>query len=168
MNVDPVERRGDAWELGLQGSYDAALDILNELLSQDPNSIVSLRMKGNLLELKALDMTEKTAKKLSSSTDYLAARRCYDQILQLDPSNLAARLDLGDHFKNLGANDRALEYYAAAAAELKRREKDSDWEQNVSDLLDGITQVGANAKRSDLAREIDKWCRQVLEARQRR
>src|SRR5690349_946647 len=93
-SADAARRRGEAWELGLQGDYDAALKLIDALLAECSSDVVTLRMKGNLLELKALDLTEYSSKKLMSSQDYLAARDCYQRILQFDPQNASALIDL--------------------------------------------------------------------------
>lgn len=162
MTANQIDRRGDAWELGLNGDYDAALGILEELLHEAPTDVVSLRMKGNLLELKVLDLLEHTAKKLSSSAEYLAARRCYERILEVDPGNVTARIDLGDHYRNLGANDKALEYYREAASYLQRTPDRSSLKQNVRDLLERATLLAKNERLAGEANSLEAWCRQVL------
>jgi tetratricopeptide (TPR) repeat protein len=164
MTASQIDRRGDAWELGLNGDYDAALGILEELLDEAPADVVSLRMKGNLLELKVLDLLEHSAKKLSSSAEYLAARRCYERILELDPRNVTARIDLGDHYKNLGANDKALEYYREAASALQRTPNGSTWKQDVRDLLERVTQLAKHDRLAGEAKSLEAWCRQALGA----
>jgi hypothetical protein len=66
------ERREEAWGLGIQGYYDAALEILEDLLKEGPFDVISLRLKGNLLELKEMDLLEYSNRRLVSSPDYLA------------------------------------------------------------------------------------------------
>ena len=114
------ERRAEAWGLAIQGYYDAALEILEDLLKEIPLDVISLRLKGNVLELKEMHRLECSGRKLTSSPDYLAARVCYEMILTVDPENVRARIDLGDHYRNLDANEKALEYYSEAMIALQR------------------------------------------------
>ncbi len=161
-----AERLEEAWGLGIQGYYDAALEILEDLLGKNPIDLGSLRLKGNLLELKEMDRLEYSGKKLVSSDDYLAARKCYEKILEVDPLNLKALIDLGDHYRNLDANDRALEYYTEATRAAKSLQvQTSDepaWKEDVEELCKA---VGLLTKHDRLAREacsIEAWCAQVL------
>ena len=157
-----TEQLKEAWDLGIQGHYHAALEVLNDLLKEKPMDVGALRLKGNLLELKEMDLLENSGKKLMSSNDYRAARRCYERILEVDPDNVKARIDLGDHYRNLGANDKALEYYGAAARVLQQSHSAPTWKEDVEQLLAG---VGLLAKHERLAPEaslVEAWCREVL------
>src|SRR6202011_92287 len=111
--------------------------------------------KGNLLELKVLDLLEHSARKLSSSAEYLAARRCYERILEVDPGNVTARIDLGDHYRNLGANDKALEYYREAPSYLQRTPDRSSLKQNVRDLLERATLLAKNERLAGEANSLE-------------
>lgn len=163
MRAEGTNLRGRAWELGLQGQYDAAVDILDTVLEKVPRDIESLRMKGNLLELKAMDLLEHSARKLTSSQDYLAARRCYEKILDLDPRNVTAHIDLGDHYKNLGAKDKALDYYKLAADDLKQEGPGRPvWKQNLQELRDRVSELGENHSRAAEVAAIRDWCAQSL------
>ena len=74
------ELREEASALSLRVT-DAALDILGGLLADDAGDLAALRLRGNVLELKAMDLFEHSYRKLTSSPDYMAARQCYEAIL---------------------------------------------------------------------------------------
>lgn len=160
--------RGTAWELGLQGQYDAALEILDSLITDAAADIELLRMKGNLLELKAMDLLEHSAKRLISSPDYLAARQCYERILEIDPRNVSAHIDLGDHYKNLGAKDKALDYYSLAAGDLRQSHPTQPaWRQAVEELRERVSELGDNHSRTAEAAALRDWCARSLNVSER-
>jgi tetratricopeptide (TPR) repeat protein len=157
--ADRTQRLGEAWELGVQGYYGAALEILAQLLSVNALDTGSLRLKGNLLELKELDRLEYSAKKLITSADYLAARTCYEKILEVDPQNAKAHIDLGDHYRNLDANDKALGCYREAMNVLRQRRHD-EWVQDVQELGKAVALLKAHDRLATEASAIVEWCRQ--------
>lgn len=160
-NGDTESRRGEAWELGLQGDYNAALKLIDDVLAESPSDLVALRMKGNLLELKTLDLMESSGKKLVSSREYLAARDCYEQVLRLDPRNVTALIDLGDHYRNLDAYDKALSYYEHAADVLREDESRSSWNEEVQELLERSTEL-AKRRKAPAATKLQAVCRGML------
>ena len=162
MAENRAERIGDAQSLGLQGYYDAAFEILDDLLNEVSTDVVSLRMKGNLLELKAFELMEYSAKKLTSSADYLAARKCYEKILEVDSRNVKARIDLGDHYRNLDANDKAIEYYREAVRAIEQAPKDETWKEDVEELLKAVALLTKHDRVAQEARSIEAWCSQAL------
>jgi len=164
MASSQPDRRGNAWELGIQGDYDAALAVLQELIGENPTDIVSLRMKGNLLELKELERLENSAKKLTSSADYLAARQCYERILEIDPGNVRTRIDLGDHYQNLGAIDRALEYYKDAATCLQDTANRSTFKEDVQELLERASRLSSNTRHESEVKRLVAQCQQMLDS----
>src|SRR5688572_8917634 len=95
-----ADRIEEARSLGLQGYYDGAFEMLEDLLKEIPTDIESLRLKGNLLELKAMELLEISRKKFTTSADYLAARQCYELILEISPQDVKALIDLGEHYAN--------------------------------------------------------------------
>lgn len=107
-------------DTAMEGRYAAALAALDMILRTAPKNIQALRLRGNVLELRALDRAQYSAAKLLRSRDYVRARSCYEQILEQDPSNTLALIDLGDHFRNLGAADKAGTYYEAAIDQLSK------------------------------------------------
>ena len=164
MTAGHINRRAEAWALGAQGYYDAALDILDDLLKEAPSDPASLRMKGNLLELKTLDVMEHSQKTLTSSADYLAARECYERILDIDPRNVRAHIDLGDHYRNLGANDRALEYYKEAAELLQYASRDRDRKEDARELLEAIALLKKHDRLGTAAALLEERCKEVIDA----
>jgi tetratricopeptide (TPR) repeat protein len=114
-----TEALEDARVFSLQGDYEAALRVVNDVLQNAPGCVDALRLKGNVLELKAFDESEHSSKPLALCADYIAARECYEAILSEHPENVLAHLDLADHFKNLDAFDKALQLYASALTALQ-------------------------------------------------
>jgi tetratricopeptide (TPR) repeat protein len=161
-NQQRKRRLEEAWGLGIQGYYEAALEIIAELLNQNPADLGSLRLRGNLLELKEMDRLEHSGKQLASSVDYLAARSCYERILELDPSNAKANIDLGDHYHNLDANDKAMGYYGRAASALQNSPKDESWREDVEELRKAVALLTGQERLASRARSIENWCNQVL------
>lgn len=141
LDSDVADMRGDAWELGLAGEYERALEILGWIVEARPNDLVSLRMQGNILELKATDARKHSSERLTASDDYIAARRCYERIIELDPANATALLDLGDHYANLDAYQRALSYYQAATAALEKDHRPPSSEDDLRDLISRCEQL---------------------------
>lgn len=158
------ERREEAWGLGIQGYYDAALEILESLLKENSSDVITLRLKGNLLELKEMDLLEYSGRRLASSPDYLAARVCYERILEVDPGNVRARIDLGDHYRNLDANDKAIEYYSEAVRALQQWARDGTWQEDVKELLNAVGLLTKHDRLTRQAKSIESWCRDALDA----
>jgi len=161
MTGSRPDRLGDAQSLGLQGYFDAAFEILKELLEEDPADVACLRMKGNLLELKVFDVMEYSQKKLTSSADYLAARDCYEKILKINPRYVKAYMDLGDHYRNLEANDKALEYYKEAVRLLQQAPQDEDWKADVDELLKAVALLTKHDRLAADASSLEAWCKQA-------
>jgi tetratricopeptide (TPR) repeat protein len=152
----------EAWGLGAQGHYGYALAILEGQLSIDPRDVGALRMMGNLLELKELERLEYSSKRLTSSSDFMKARRCYESILKIHPNDVKARIDLGDHFKNLGAIDQALMWYREAVSALRQAtDRNEDWLQEVQELGDAIALLGGHDRLGAEARNLEAWCKSV-------
>ncbi len=157
------DRLEEAWGLGIQGYYDAALEILEGLLNENPSDVGSLRLKGNLLELKEMDLLEYSGKKLVSSVDYLAARGCYEKILDIDPRYVKAYIDLGDHYRNLDANDKALECYKEALRVLQQTPKDEARNEDAEELLKAIALLTKHDRLAPEASSLEACCKQLLE-----
>ena len=157
-----AKRLEEAWGLGIQGYYDAALEILEGLLEENPLDLGALRLKGNLLELKEMDRLECSDKKLVSSIDYLTARGCYERILEVDPGNARAHIDLGDHYRNLDANDKALEYYREAVRVLRQTPRDEAWKENVEELHEALGLLKKYERLTAEVSSLEAWCKQAL------
>jgi tetratricopeptide (TPR) repeat protein len=164
MTDDRTDHLTEAQTIGLQGYYDAAFEILEDLLSKNSADIAALRLKGNLLELKAMELLEINRKKFTTSADYLAARQCYERILGLDPENVRAHIDLGDHYGNLDANDKALKYYKEAARLLQKAPQDEAWKEDVEELGNAVALLTKHDRLVAEANSLKVWCNQALRA----
>jgi tetratricopeptide (TPR) repeat protein len=162
MADDRVDRLTEAQTLGLQGYYDAAFEILGDLLRKNPADVPALRLKGNLLELKGMEFLEINRKKFTTSAEYLAARECYEKILDVEPGHAKAYIDLGDHYRNLGANDKALEYYREAVRVLQQKPKGEDWKEDVEEVLKAVELLTKHERLSAEASSLETWCKQAL------
>jgi len=158
-----VQRLEEAWGLGVQGYYDAALEIIDTLLQENPQDTGSLRLKGNLLELKEMDLMEYSGRKLISSADFVAARACYSRILEIEPDNVKAHIDLGDHYRNLGANDKALEYYRKAVNLLQPMPQNETWKEDVEELGKAVALLKKHDRLALEAGSLESWCVQALQ-----
>lgn len=157
-----TSRRGDAWELGMVGEYSRALEIIDELLHQAPTDIITLRMKGNLLELRALDFAQYQARKLLRSRDYVNARKCYEEILRAEPDNTVALIDLGDHYRNLGASTKALEYYEQAIALLNKGRFSWSRKEEIEEAFEHAAELYAAMGREPDRLRVKRLRRQLL------
>jgi tetratricopeptide (TPR) repeat protein len=161
-DINRSKRLEEAWGLGIQGYYDTALEILEDMLKENSLDVRALRLKGNLLELKEMDRLEYTGKQLVSSADYLAARECYEKILDLEPGYVKAYIDLGDHYRNLDANDKALEYYKEAVRVLEQAPRDDTWKEDVEELLQAVVLLTKHERLAAEAGLLEAWCKQSL------
>ena len=138
-------------------------------MAADPDDVQALRLKGNILEMRALDRAQHTTDKLLRSRDYVAARACYESILAIDKDNTLALIDMGDHFRNLGALEQALSYYEQAIDRLsKGRFSWSRREEVIEAFGQGIELYQQLGKESDVARLTVQRKRLVHRMRSRR
>ncbi len=146
--------------LATAGRYDEALVNVSKVLKHNPNDLEALRLRGNILELKVLDYGQFRPQKLMRSKEYLEARSCYEQILKVDPNNTLALIDMGDHFFNVDAYDRAEAYYVNALSLLRNGEFRLSWEDELREAFDRYMdlceQRGDLHKKSKLQQERDK------------
>ena len=152
---------GEAWERGLRGDHASAIELIDEVLKDCPSTILGLRIKGNLLDLKAVDELAGPIATLVTSRDFLCARACYEQILRLDPQNAPARIDLGDQFKTLRAFDRCLGYYEQAVDVLATDEDVESRTKYLGEILDRISELEVQCSSAKLS-EIRKSCNAIL------
>jgi hypothetical protein len=73
-------------------------------------------------------------------------------------------IDLGDHHRNLDANDRAIEYYTEAISALQRAPKDEAWKENAEELLKAVELLTKHERLAKQARSLESWCRKALDA----
>jgi len=149
--------------LATEGNYDVALDLIVEFLARNPSDVEGWRLKGNVLELKALDANEYNSKRLTSSHEYMLARECYEKILAVDPRNTIALIDFGDHYKNLNAFDKAMTYYQQAADVLSKGESRLSWDEEVHDLLDRAVELTRRQGVAEKAGWLREACQEMLD-----
>ena len=88
--------------LALQDPEDA-LEIVNDFLRRDPCDVEALGLKGNILEW------------LDADDD---ARKCYDEILQIDPTNARALIDIAGTYLNTDDPEACITFSNRALALL--------------------------------------------------
>lgn len=147
----------------VSGGYEKALIDLNRFLEENPTEVEALRLKGNILELRALDGAQYHSKKLLRLPDYMHAQECYEKILDIDERNTLALIDLGDHYKNLGANDKAISYLARATSLLNVGEFRLGVREEAQEILDRILDIEtANFQSKELS-SIKDICQQLID-----
>ena len=142
--------------------YDAALDVVEKLLVKYTDDVEVLRLKGNILEQKALDLNEYKRVKLTKSRDYLLARECYERVLLVDPKNTLALIDLGDHYKNLDAYDKAFSCYEQAIDLLRSGESRIGLKDEVEELLGTCLDLSRQEQTAERAQRLKLACEQLL------
>lgn len=144
----------------MEGRYADALRAISEFLGENPSDLEAKRLLANTLELKVLDRAQYRAEKLMRSAEYARARRCYEEILEADPTNTLALIDLGDHFGNLGAYDKARSYYEQAISVLRQGEFEVSWVDELNEVFDRYIdlsrQVGLVDEQKRLQREREQ------------
>lgn len=166
MNDDLREQRLQQLEqaraLSMECNYDSALALVETLLGERSDDVEALRLKGNILEQKALDLNEYKRAKLTKSHDYLLARECYERVLRVDPRNTVALIDLGDHYKNLDAYDKAFSFYERAIDLLRSGESRVGRKNEVEELLSTCLDLGRQRQTAERARRLKLACEQLL------
>lgn len=92
-------------KLTLAGEYDQALSDVDKVLANNPEDQDALGLKGNIMELMQRDDE---------------ARMYYEKVLELNPTNVQAWVDLGDNYSNNQNISKALEYYDGACSLIKQ------------------------------------------------
>lgn len=166
MDSDSREQRLQQLEqaraLAMECSYDAALDLVEELLLKYPDDMEGLRLKGNILEQKALDLNEYIKAKLTKSPEYLLARECYEQVLRVDPRNTVALIDLGDHYKNLDAYDKAFAFYEQAVDLLRSGESRLGRADELEEILSTCLDLSRQKQTAERAQRLKLACEKLL------
>lgn len=167
MNTDlrgqRLQQLEQARALSTECRYDAALDLVEKLLVKHSDDVEVLRLKGNILEQKALDLGEDKRERLTKSRDYLLARECYERVLRIDPKNTVALIDLGDHYKNLDAYDKAFSLYEQAIDLLRSGESRIGKKEEVEELLSTCLDLGRQRATAERAQRLKVVCEQLLE-----
>ena len=151
--------------LAMNCEYVAALDSIEAILRVYPDNLDTLRLKGNVLEQRALDENELTPRNLAINRDYLDAFACYEKILGIDPRNTVALIDLGDHYQNTNAFDQAFKCYGSAMDLLEAGEERIGVESEVRELLRTCTDLLRYPSTSDRAKRLAERCEELLRSR---
>lgn len=157
-----LQQLENARGLAMELNHDAALAAIESLLREFPDDVEGLRLKGNVLEQKALDDYEYSKEKLTRSSDYLLARNCYERILHLDHRNTLALIDLGDHYKNLEAFDKAFSYYEQAVDLLGTGERRLSRMDEIGELLDTCFDLSQKEQMAERAQRLKLACETLL------
>lgn len=94
-----------AIELWSKNQYKEAYQILEAILSEDPNHIETLELLGHILDEEALN------KPLNQDLLFEKAKLCYERILDLNPNQIQANIDLADYYKRNKEFNKALQFY---------------------------------------------------------
>lgn len=121
-----------------------------------------MRLKGNVLEQKALDENESSPRGVAISEDYLTALACYEQALEMDPRNTVALIDLGDHYKNVDAFDQAFTYYWSAMDLLETGEARIGAEPEIRELLSTCDDLLRYPSACERAQQLASRCNELL------
>jgi tetratricopeptide (TPR) repeat protein len=152
-------------DTAIEGDCDTALAELQNLLKATPEDIQALRLKGNVLEMRALDRAQYSSQKLVRSRDYIDARLCYEKILALDPDNTLALIDLGDHYRHLGAFGKATTFYERAIVLLSKGKSSWSRRDEAEEVFERTIQLyrelGKDADAERLARARTKLLRSI-------
>jgi tetratricopeptide (TPR) repeat protein len=135
----------------LEGRPADALKALEGMLAADADYIEALRLKGNILEVAALEQADRDQDTPLKHPGMWEARRCYERILQLDPDNTLALIDLGDHFGNLYAYEKAEDFYQRAIALLERGVFRWSLGDEIQEVFDALADLYDETGRTPLA-----------------
>lgn len=142
--------------LSMEGRYEDALREISEFLGEFPDDLEAKRLQANTLELKVLDRAQYRVEKLMRSAEYSKARQCYEEILEADPTNTLALIDLGDHFGNLGAYDKAKSYYEQAINALRQGKSEVSWTNEVNEVFDRYVDLCQHVGLPDEQRRLER------------
>lgn len=130
-----------ARDMFLEGRTDEALRLLDDMLAAEEGHVAALRLKGNILEYLALEQAERNQETPLKHPGMWEARQCYERILELDPDNTLALVDLGDHFKNLYAYVQAEDFYRRAIGLLERGVSRWSLRDEINEVFDSLVEL---------------------------
>lgn len=116
--AENYEALENARKLSIAGDYLGALARIETVLAKNPHEVEALRLKGNVIELRVFERELNSGEAFVRSPEVLKARACYEQALLLQPEHIGVLADLGTHWKNLGNNNKALEFFDKVIALL--------------------------------------------------
>jgi Flp pilus assembly protein TadD len=135
--------------LAMRGEYGIALACLEGLLQEDPRNVDALRLKGNVIELAAYSEDYRPGEQGGQAPRVEEAESCYREILRLDPANVLAMIDLGDHHCNLGNFDLADSMYDKAIDCLLNGHYCLDFSDEAISAYDGKIDIARTRGGSD-------------------
>jgi len=100
-------------------NYNKAIRELNSIIDLYPSNIDVLRLKGNILDLKASEISYASCDD-AGDVFYDEALSCYDKILSLEPDNTVARIDRAGYWLRKKKYDLALNDCDSAINVLKK------------------------------------------------
>jgi tetratricopeptide (TPR) repeat protein len=146
----------------LHGLYDQALDLLDQLLLKYADDIDSLRLKGNIIDLKQLDREQhKTLPEDKRGSE--DSKQFYEKILEIDPENPLALIDLGDYWRRKRKIELALKFYNNATTNLLNgkfyRCREEECEEGFHSKAEFLYEIGRIKDSLQCLKEGLKLCR---------
>lgn len=142
------ERLHEAQALAVSGDLSGAIASLEAFLENSAGDIPARRFLANVFEQRALERAEVAPRRLVISPDFLRAQEILLDILQSHPRDVITLCDLGDHFINLQAFDRAAEFYSRALSVIAADASPSSWKDEIDDSLKKIGDAVAQCQNS--------------------
>lgn len=125
-----------AKELALDGSFESALEIIDDLLGDNHLDVDALRLKGNVLDLEVVHQT--TLLNNAEKADKIElAKQCYEEALNISPNNVLALVDIADFWREQQQYDKALQYYDQALELLQHGQAYLSLEDELEEALSG-------------------------------
>lgn len=126
---------------------DRALSIVNDLLSTDPDDIDALLLKGHVLEMRG---------------NSNLAREIYERVIELDPGNVHALIDLADCDQDHGDFEQALERLEEAQARVEAGFYRTDHDGDLNEILIGKYRCFVQLGRQDEAVATEQYAARML------
>lgn len=136
----------------LAGDFLRSHRIIEAHLQANPNDTLALLLKGNVLEYEVCKANSDSPNCSREHASIQSAKACYERILELEPSNSCALLDLAEVFQDAGD-------YAESAALLRvalpivRAEGDPEIIREVEVNLRTVSRLAIATRRSYLRRK---------------
>lgn len=136
-----VEALEEAQRLSLAGNYKEALACVDSVLRRSPHDVEALRFKGNIIELAVFADELDTGPDFVRSPEMLKARECYEQALTFEPTHTGVLADLGTHWKNLGNDGKAIEFFEKVIALLPDTPDPNSDNDSFVEALEGEIEI---------------------------
>ena len=110
--INPLKLKQDAAKATNDGRYDKAVELLRQIVQENPRDANTLNQMGFLYEKlnnskAANEQYTKVANLYASDGFYLKAIACWKKVLKNDPALLDAHLNLGDLYAKQGLTAEA-------------------------------------------------------------